>query len=233
MVLPTLQTTRDPDIFAIGDCAWCPREGHPAPVPPRAQAAHQQASHLLRQIRRRLRNRPLEPFVYKDFGSLVSFGEYSAVGNLMGFLAGKSMMIEGFFARMMYRSLYKMHERALHGTAWTALELGRPRPDPAHRPAREAALRKRPARDGRPDMMRRRQMVAAALLPQPGSRKVVRGRALAQASPHWPQAVTLGDGLARRHLPRLRSRARPDPDARARHRGLDAGNRGAEREHTA
>jgi len=121
VVLPTLQTTRDPDIFAIGDCAWCPREGHPAPVPPRAQAAHQQASHMVRQIRRKLRGRPLEPFVYKDFGSLVSFGEYSAVGNLMGFLAGKSMMIEGFFARMMYRSLYKMHERALHGTAWTAL----------------------------------------------------------------------------------------------------------------
>ena len=121
VVLPTLQTTRDPDIFAIGDCAWCPREGHQAPVPPRAQAAHQQASHMIRQIRRKLRGRPLEPFVYKDFGSLVSFGEYSAVGNLMGFLAGKSMMIEGFFARMMYRSLYKMHERALHGTAWTAL----------------------------------------------------------------------------------------------------------------
>ncbi len=121
MVLPTLQTTRDPDVFAIGDCASCPREGHQAPVPPRAQAAHQQASHMIRQIRRKLRNRPLEPFVYKDFGSLVSFGEYSAVGNLMGFLAGKSMMIEGFFARMMYRSLYKMHERALHGTAWTAL----------------------------------------------------------------------------------------------------------------
>ncbi|HYI82744.1 MAG TPA: NAD(P)/FAD-dependent oxidoreductase [Acetobacteraceae bacterium] len=122
VVLPTLQTTRDPDIFAIGDCAWCPREGHPGQqVPPRAQAAHQQASHLLRQIRRRRPTRPLEPFVYKDFGSLVSFGEYSAVGNLMGFLAGKSMMIEGFFARWMYRSLYKMHERALHGTAWTAL----------------------------------------------------------------------------------------------------------------
>ena len=63
----------------------------------------------------------MEPFVYKDFGSLVSFGEYSTVGNLMGFLAGKSMMIEGFFARLMYRSLYKMHERALHGTARTAL----------------------------------------------------------------------------------------------------------------
>ncbi|MFL5335132.1 MAG: NAD(P)/FAD-dependent oxidoreductase [Geminicoccaceae bacterium] len=101
VVLPTLQTTRDSDIFAIGDCAWCPREGHTAPVPPRAQAAHQQASHLLRQIRRRLRGQALEPFVYRDFGSLVSFGEYSAVGNLMGFLAGKNMMIEGFYARMM------------------------------------------------------------------------------------------------------------------------------------
>ncbi len=121
VVLPTLQTTRDPDIFAIGDCAWCPRPGHEKPVPPRAQAAHQQASHLLRQMRRRLQGKPLEPFVYRDFGSLVSFGEYSAVGNLMGFLTGRSLMIEGFFARMMYRSLYKMHERALHGVAWTAL----------------------------------------------------------------------------------------------------------------
>ena len=121
VVLPTLQTTRDPDIFAIGDCAWCPRPGHDGPVPPRAQAAHQQASHLRAQIRRRLKGQPLSPFVYKDFGSLVSFGEYSTVGNLMGFLAGKNMMIEGWFARLMYRSLYKMHERALHGTARTTL----------------------------------------------------------------------------------------------------------------
>ena len=121
VVLPTLQTTRDPDIFAIGDCAWCPRPGHDGPVPPRAQAAHQQASHLRAQIRRRLKGQPLSPYVYKDFGSLVSFGEYSTVGNLMGFLAGKNMMIEGWFARLMYRSLYKMHERALHGTARTTL----------------------------------------------------------------------------------------------------------------
>ena len=31
VVLPTLQTTRDPDIFAIGDCAECPRDGPPRP----------------------------------------------------------------------------------------------------------------------------------------------------------------------------------------------------------
>ncbi len=121
VVTPTLQTTRDPDVFAIGDCAACPRAGHPDPVPPRAQAAHQQAAHLARQLPRRLEGKPITPFRYRDFGSLVSLGDYSTVGSLMGFLLGKSFFIEGLFARLMYRSLYKMHERALHGTAKTLL----------------------------------------------------------------------------------------------------------------
>jgi len=66
-------------------------------------------------MRRRLAGKPLEPFKYRDFGSLVSLGEYSTVGNLMGFLKGKGLFIEGSFARLMYRSLYKMHQTALHG----------------------------------------------------------------------------------------------------------------------
>jgi len=33
----------------------------------------------------------------------------------MGFISGKNLFIEGLFARFMYRSLYKMHEMALHG----------------------------------------------------------------------------------------------------------------------
>jgi len=121
VVTQTLQTTRDPDIFAMGDCAACPRPGFDQPVPPRAQAAHQQASHLLRQLRRRLDGKELQPFVYRDFGSLVSFGRLGAVGNLMGLLIGKNLFIEGVLARLMYRSLYKMHEVALHGTVKTAL----------------------------------------------------------------------------------------------------------------
>jgi NADH dehydrogenase len=120
-VLPTLQTTRDPDIFAIGDCAACPGPGPGGFLPPRAQAAHQQASHVLRQIRRKLKGEPAAPFRYRDFGSLVSLGHYSTVGSLMGVLVGKSLMVEGYFARLMYRSLYKMHQRALHGWAKTAL----------------------------------------------------------------------------------------------------------------
>jgi NADH:quinone reductase (non-electrogenic) len=120
VVTETLRTTRDPDVFAIGDCAAAPREGFTAPVPPRAQAAHQQASHLVRQLKRRLEGGNPEPYRYRDFGSLVSLGQYSTVGSLMGFLVGRSFFIEGVFARLMYRSLYKMHELAVHGPARAA-----------------------------------------------------------------------------------------------------------------
>ena len=123
VVLPTLQTTRDENIFAFGDCAACPWIGKPGTfVPPRAQAAHQQASHMIGQIRRRLSGRPLAEWHYRDFGSLVSLGEYSTVGNLMGALIGRNFWLEGGFARLMYLSLYKMHELALHGFWKVALD---------------------------------------------------------------------------------------------------------------
>ena len=117
VVKQTLETTRDTDIFAFGDCACCPWPGHDRCVPPRAQAAHQQAAHLTRMLVRRLDGKPLRPYVYRDFGSLVSLGEYSTVGNLMGALLGGSIFIEGLFARFMYVSLYRMHLYALHGFA--------------------------------------------------------------------------------------------------------------------
>ncbi|MBI3041652.1 MAG: NAD(P)/FAD-dependent oxidoreductase [Betaproteobacteria bacterium] len=111
----TLQSTRDPDIFAMGDCASCPWPRHDRPVPPTAQAAHQQATHLARMLPRRLAGEPLKPWRYRDFGSLVSLGEYSTVGSLMGALLGGTIFIEGLFARLMYVSLYRMHVYALHG----------------------------------------------------------------------------------------------------------------------
>jgi len=122
VVLATLQTTRDPNIFAIGDCASCPWEGRDTTVPPRAQAAHQQAAHMVKQMKRRLAGKALEPFRYRDFGSLVSLGEYSTVGSLMGALVGGALFVEGYFARLMYASLYKMHELALHGFWKVALD---------------------------------------------------------------------------------------------------------------
>ncbi len=122
VVKPTLETTLDPNIFAFGDCAYLVPPGETTAIPPRAQAAHQEASHLVKQIIARLNGEPLKPFKYRDFGSLVSLGHYSTVGSLMGFVTGRNMLIEGFVAKLMYRSLYKMHETALHGYWKVALD---------------------------------------------------------------------------------------------------------------
>jgi NADH dehydrogenase len=134
VVRDTLQSTRDDAIFAIGDCAACAwkdvQQGRGARdhggsvkiVPPRAQAAHQQAKHLLRQLRRRVQGQPLQPWQYRDFGSLVSLGEFSTVGSMMGGLIGGTLLVEGYFAKLMYLSLYKMHELALHGWVKVGLD---------------------------------------------------------------------------------------------------------------
>jgi NADH dehydrogenase len=97
-VLQSLQTTLDQNVFALGDCAACPWPEGKSNVPPRAQAAHQQASHMARQIQRRLAGRPLELFRYRDFGSLVSLGRQQSVGNLAGLFSARSVFVEGLRA---------------------------------------------------------------------------------------------------------------------------------------
>ncbi|MCD5991705.1 NAD(P)/FAD-dependent oxidoreductase [Pseudomonas sp. CDFA 553] len=119
-VLPTLQTTRDENIFAFGDCAACPQKGSDRNVPPRAQAAHQQASLLVKSLKLRIEGKSLPEYKYTDYGSLISLSKFSAVGNLMGNLTG-SVMLEGWLARMFYVSLYRMHQMALYGTFRTLM----------------------------------------------------------------------------------------------------------------
>ncbi|OIR04558.1 NADH dehydrogenase [mine drainage metagenome] len=124
----TLQTTLDENIFAFGDCAACPMPGNDTShdegtVPPRAQAAHQQASMLVKTIKCRVAGRKdLPQYTYLDYGSLVNLGHHTTVGNLMGAITGGSLFIEGMFARIMYKSLYKMHLMALHGIWDVALK---------------------------------------------------------------------------------------------------------------
>lgn len=114
MVLPTLQTSRDSQIYVIGDAAGCPLPDNKW-VPPRAQSAHQMASHVAKNLLAALNGQPQTPYIYKDHGSLISLSRFGTVGSLMGNLVGGAMMIEGRIARMAYISLYRMHQVALHG----------------------------------------------------------------------------------------------------------------------
>ena len=129
----TLQTTRDDDIFALGDCAAAPWRGRlprgqdhtdGKTVPPRAQSAHQQADYLCGLLQlppgTDLGKRP--PYLYHDHGSLVSVGSSATVGSLMGNLfRSTTWFVEGLFARMVYVSLHLMHHRAVMGTLRTAV----------------------------------------------------------------------------------------------------------------
>jgi NADH dehydrogenase len=108
-------------VYALGDCAAC-TDGSGKPVPPRAQAAHQQADYLLKDFVNMASDKPPQknPYVYKDYGSLVSIGHRTTVGNLMGSLRA-SWFVEGFLARIMYLSLHLMHHQAILGSMRTGV----------------------------------------------------------------------------------------------------------------
>ncbi|TFW27950.1 NAD(P)/FAD-dependent oxidoreductase [Massilia horti] len=111
-----------PNVYALGDCAGCV-DASGQPVPPRAQAAHQQADYLFHTFMRQAAGKPplAKPYAYRDYGSLVSIGHRTTVGSLMGALRGFSWFVEGFLARLMYLSLHLLHHKAILGPVRTAV----------------------------------------------------------------------------------------------------------------
>ncbi|MEH6358149.1 MAG: NAD(P)/FAD-dependent oxidoreductase [Pseudomonadales bacterium] len=114
VVKPSLQSTVDDQIYVIGDCCAC-EQPDGSWVPPRAQSAHQMASLVYDNIVLTEQGKPLRDYIYKDHGSLVNLSKYSTVGSLMGNLTSGSMFVEGRIARLVYISLYRMHQVAIHG----------------------------------------------------------------------------------------------------------------------
>ena len=133
LVNGNLQTTHDASIYAFGDCAAC-QQPDGTWVPPRAQAAYQQAMYLARALPQLMAGKPVAPFVFTDQGSLVSLAEYSSVGSLMGSLTKGSFFIEGQLAKIMYWALHKQHQLALGGIRKTALITLSEMIDRTHRP---------------------------------------------------------------------------------------------------
>jgi NADH:ubiquinone reductase (H+-translocating) len=117
VVRPTMQTTRDDDVFAIGDCAALTLPGAKEPLPPRAQTAHQEADYMVKAVNARLRGAPPPAFKYHDLGSLVALADYETLGLVL-----HNVKLQGLIARLAYRSLHKRHLQALHGNFKVALD---------------------------------------------------------------------------------------------------------------
>lgn len=114
LVTPELKSTVDSNIYVLGDCCGFKQEDG-SWVPPRAQSAHQMATIVGTNLINTFRDRPLKSYKYTDYGSLVHLSKYSTVGSLMGSLSNGSMFVEGRLARLVYVSLYNMHQFAVHG----------------------------------------------------------------------------------------------------------------------
>jgi NADH:ubiquinone reductase (H+-translocating) len=91
-----------PGVWALGDCAWVVDQETWQPCPPTAQHATRQASCVARNLFATLRGTPKRAFSFQGLGKLASLGHRSAVAEVFGF------KISGFFAWLMWRSIYLM-----------------------------------------------------------------------------------------------------------------------------
>ncbi len=115
VVKQNLQSATDNAIFAFGDCAYCFLPRLKQAVPPRAQAAYQQALLLTKSLKKYIvDHKALLDYEYKDYGSLISLSRRKTLGILVGRWLG-TITLEGKFARFAYLFLYRRHQAVLWG----------------------------------------------------------------------------------------------------------------------
>lgn len=122
LINPYLQTTRDEDIFALGDCAQLNTNHPQEKLTATAQVAHQQSTYLAKTIKCRIQQTTIkQPFRFNYLGTIVSLSRYNAFGKLgsRGLLPGWHM--SGMIAKMNYALLYRLHQLTLHGFWHTLL----------------------------------------------------------------------------------------------------------------
>ncbi len=77
---PTLAVPGHPEIFVAGDICALNQDG--VPLPGVAQVAMQEGAHAARNVLRRIRGAPLEPFRYRNYGNMATIGRGSAVADI-------------------------------------------------------------------------------------------------------------------------------------------------------
>jgi len=113
MLKDTLQLSTDEHIFALGDCATFSDKNKS--LPPTAQLAQQQAKFLAKSLTKYIKlGRPLDKFLFKKQGTIISTSKNSAVGELETSVAGK-INLNKRFAYFSYRFLYRKFQASLYG----------------------------------------------------------------------------------------------------------------------
>ena len=80
LVDSTLAAPGIPGVFVVGDLSALQQDGQW--LPGVAQVAKQGGTHAARNVLRAIRNEPLEPFRYRDFGNMATIGRGSAIADI-------------------------------------------------------------------------------------------------------------------------------------------------------
>lgn len=89
-------------IFALGDVAFMVEDQYPHGHPQVAQPAIQQAENLAKNFLRMHKNKPLQPFTYKNLGSMATVGRNLAVVEF------PFIKFQGFFAWLVWMFVHLM-----------------------------------------------------------------------------------------------------------------------------
>ncbi len=96
------EVERMPNVFALGDIALMQTDTYQRGHPQVAPVAIQQATLLAQNLQRKMEGAPLQPFVYRDKGSMATVGKNKAVVEAGGLKLG------GFFAWFLWMAVHLM-----------------------------------------------------------------------------------------------------------------------------
>ncbi len=120
-VLPSLQLPQDERVFLIGDAAYLP-DSNGQPLPMVAPVAMQQADLAVKNLLRMIKSEPLQPFHYKDLGSMATIGRNQAVAELFGArLHGWLAWVVWLFVHLMQLVGFRNRLLVLINWAWQYL----------------------------------------------------------------------------------------------------------------
>ena len=95
-----LRVAGTPDAWTAGDCAAVPDLVTGGICPPTAQYSLRQAKRMAANIAASLHGEQLQPFRYRNLGTLVSLGRYKGVARVLG------IKVKGFAAWFLHRSYH-------------------------------------------------------------------------------------------------------------------------------
>lgn len=103
-------------MFIIGDVASFKQKNTNTILPALAQVAEKESRNIAKNIKLSIQNKKLEKFVYNSSGSLISLGQWMAMGEIHNFI------LSGRIAWWIWRTVYLSKLISFRKKVWVAVD---------------------------------------------------------------------------------------------------------------